>query len=184
MTGKFYISMDFEADIFQDTFSYWKDGYSLNLTFVMGITPADEQTQKEFDDIQLESLYRNVAWLNWLTIRVANTGQRTVNPTDIFLDPRDCDIASFASRREATRFKSLLSDIFNGTKSMTTGYYGKNDLKTEIEKEFNKKRDILNKENSEEKPENNEEYFIIPDDILQRLSDYMKRVNVNKLYID
>jgi len=121
MTGNFYIILDLDASMFLDLYKDWSRDHNsqLFLTLNMGIIPADEETRLEFNKHSFES-YRGIYWVNFLCIKLCNAGDRMLNPSgDITFDSFGSDVSLFSNRKDAVRFKNLISNSLDkGTNSM------------------------------------------------------------------
>lgn len=166
ISGKFYICLSIETDMFEDTFSYWSSTNegNFNLSFTMGVIPADEETKKDFDAYYFE-VYTGVTWLNWLCITLSRKNDNFINPSDIEIESREDDIALFSNRREAIKFRKLIFDEISGVNNVM-------DIKSRLEES------VANIE--KENPDSELEIGKIP----SKICNYLRNANVNKLFID
>ena len=128
LEGNFYIEFYFEEDFMWDSeeiYEYLQDRTSaLQFTFAIGLFPADEETQKVFDEVTKEDnndypyvgdVWRNTIWPVNFTIRL-NDGNTLIEQgkSTTFWEERESAKPLFADRREAMKFKRFLISSLNG----------------------------------------------------------------------
>lgn len=155
LEGNFYLDAYFEIDWLwegDDLFEYLHDRTtSLQFTLNIGIFPADEETQKKFDEVTKEDavpylgdVYQNTIWPINFTIRLNNDNTLIEQgKSSTYWEERESGNLLFSDRREAMKFKRLLVSSLNGGdnvfsksfedvrdffKNLVSGYNNKDDV--------------------------------------------------------
>lgn len=182
MTGNFYIDISgLDSYNFKDNYSdsvYSLDGsklvsHDVIMNFELGFIPADAETYKEFNELEIvdrEKVYRSLYWNMNFGISVIGKGEEEINPNGYYyFDGNDRDLFEFNDRREASRFRKLLSDALLGNNQWGRSDYSES-LKDSILSVFSEE-----KYNSLPKDIFNEESY-------KKISNSIRSLSLNKLY--
>ncbi len=170
MRGKFYIDFEYEWDMFSDQYWDWSVSnydYSLWMSFIMGILPADEETSIEFNNNEniKSGLWGVSLWPQWLVMCIANEGEVALNvtPNRFGIDTINHIKYRFETRQDAIRFKKYFVSEMSGQTNNTN-------IRNRIEKQIGL---IKTDENYRRN---------IPDDFMDRLVKNANRMSLNILY--
>lgn len=190
MTGNFYIDISgLDSYNFKDNYF---DALPLNdidllipevdskvvshdviMNFELGFIPADEETYKEFNELDIidrEKIYYSLYWNMNFGISIIRKGEEEINPNGYYyFDGNDSDFFEFYDRKEANKFRKLLFDALSGNNEWGKSNYSES-LKSSILKVF-----------SEDK------YQPLPKDIFneesyQKIVNSIRSLSLNKLY--
>jgi hypothetical protein len=185
MTGNFYIdiggldSYNFKDNYFDNTVYSKSEGgsrvvsHDVIMNFELGFIPADEETYKEFNELDIidrEKIYYSLYWNMNFGISIIRKGEEEINPNGYYyFDGNDSDLFEFYDRKEASRFRKLLFDALSGNNEWGKSNYSES-LKSSILKVF-----------SEDK------YQPLPKDIFneesyQKIVNSIRSLSLNKLY--
>ena len=116
--GNFYLDASFEEDMFTDQYRDWLGDpqYGISLFFSIGIFPADDETRIKFDKLDKEGglseeTWNGMYWPCWMGVRIADGSGLKVG--SIFWDMRTNETLLFSNRKEAFKFKKLISDAID-----------------------------------------------------------------------
>lgn len=180
-TGNFYIAISgMDHYNLKDTYFDMVDNNGtldsdLIINFELGFIPADEETenklQEEIKDGYIkEYLYYGLYWNMSFGISIINKGEKYINPSGYYYyDRMDRDSFMFHDRKEATKFRKLLSDAFIGNNDWGKSKWYES-LKHSIIKAFK-----------------DETYSKLPEDVFneesyQKIANSIKTLSLNKLY--
>lgn len=178
LTGSFYIAIDFLP---REVVDYYFDSIdednnlkyeAFYLNFDLGLIPADKETLDKFlesKQYDKDAVYMGIYWNTSLSINIIQKGESKIDPNgNYYFDTRDNDHFFFSERREALKFKRILSQAVSGNND-----YGKaknnEPLHDKLKKLFSNpwlSRDIFNEES------------------FKLFVDTVKRLSINKLYIN
>lgn len=171
MTGNFYIDISgLDSYNFKDNYF---DGHDVIMNFELGFIPADEETYKEFNELDIidrEKIYYSLYWNMNFGISIIRKGEEEINPNGYYyFDGNDSDFFEFYDRKEANKFRKLLFDALSGNNEWGKSNHYES-LKSSILKVF-----------SEDK------YQPLPKDIFneesyQKIVNSIRSLSLNKLY--
>jgi hypothetical protein len=147
--GLFYVEPSFPYDWFSDMVYDWRHdgGYSLWLPLELGMTPANEETSVKMKEIESklsdesDEIWDNIFWPTRIMVELIPEG------SDIIIDngrcsieSRESDIALFSNRRDAIKFKQLLSDSIEGKNTFGKNQWYPNGISSAFENFFRDER--------------------------------------------
>ena len=144
--GNFFLSITFEDDMFNDQYREWLDNseYGFNMLFMLGIFPADDETRikfKEVEDQLSEEIWNSMYWTVWFGFKLAENNSHEIKVGGVVWDTRENDTLLFSNRREALKFKRLLSDCFEGKNKFGQGKWYPDGVAEVVKKRFTKSRE-------------------------------------------
>ncbi len=140
--GNFFIDISFEDDMFNDQYSDWLDdkSYGLNIFFTVGIFPADDETRiklKQIEDKLSDEVYDSAYYPIWMGFKLSNPKDTKIDfPKSFIWDTRENDTLLFSNRREALKFKRLLSDCFEGKNKFGESKWSPDGIGEVVKKRF------------------------------------------------
>ena len=180
--GNFYIEPSFPYDWFQDMMhDSEQEEFSLSLPIELGVMPADGETKLEFEKCKLAGeIWEGQYWPTRVWIQLFDTGRRIPEKPNCTYESVDNDIFFFSTRAEAIRFKKLLSDALVGKNDWGKNKWNEKGLISSFEAFF--KKDAEWRERHQPSDNVLDPYFTKED--LQRVSDSVKALSINDLYLD
>lgn len=181
MAGDFYICIDFMQDWAAENFNDWMDGgredSALWIPLMIGLIPANEETLNNMKSCELE-MWRNTCWTSnagaFLSYSIQEEGSYEDGDWDLktartdgggfYIEQHQYDIR-FASRRDAMKFKKLLVDIFEGNTEMGEDASNPGGIKEEMIEYYCSKSHV-------------------PIEAFDDIADNMRKLSLNKLYMD
>lgn len=181
--GNFYIEPTFPYDWFQDMmYDSENEAWSLSLPIEIGVMPADGETKLEFEKCKLAGeIWEGQYWPTRVWIQLFEEGRIIPEKPRCTYESIDCDIFFFSTRAEAIRFKKLLADALAGKNDWGKNKWNERGLISSFETFF--KKDAEWRERRKASGDDVLDQYFTKDD-LQRVSDSVKALSINDLYLD